>query len=384
MSRYGYGRHRIFQSGPDGRGLPVLNQSRQKLHATSDSTRQSEAVLGRWWRNAFAYAGFVTGYFVVTVLTVAGFAVLGTPEEALAQQNGGPAAKGAIPQQRLRAGGWSVTLEAGEYFESAGEVTIKVASLDEAVATASVTRSAVTIEPVGKGATDIEVTAENSEGSAVQRIAVTVGAALPPLAYTIDTLAGIGSGEVGDGSPATEAHLIHPLGVAVDGDGNVYIADHRNARIRKVEAATGTITTIAGTGERGYGGDGGPATQAHLDGPHGVALDAAGNLYIADAWSKRIRKVDAATGIISTAAGTERGYGGDGGPATQAQLNHPRSVAVDGAGNLYIADDDNHRIRKVDAATGTINTIAGTGERGTAGMAGPPPRPNWLTPSALK
>ena len=343
-----------------------------KHHAPSDSTRQTGAVLGRWWRNAFAYGGFVIGYFVAMVVTVAGFAVLGTLEEALAQQNGGPTAKESIPQQRLRAGGWSVTLEVGEYFEAAGEVTIKAGSLDETVATASVTGSAVTIEPVGKGATDIEVTAENSEGSAVQRIAVTVGAALPPLAYTIDTFAGIGTGEVGDGSPATEAILNEPFGVALDGDGNVYIADISNARIRKVEAATGTISTIAGTGERGSGGDGGPATDAQLDGPHGVAFDAADNLYIADAWSKRIRKVDAATGIISTIAGTgERDYGGDGGPATQAHLNHPRGVAVDGDGNIYIADDDNHRIRKVDAGTGIISTIAGTGDQDYGGDGGP-------------
>ena len=157
--------------------------------------------------------------------------------------------------------------------------------------------------------------------------------------------------------------MAHPFGIEVDGDGNVYIADTENGRIRKVDASTGIISTIAGTGDQDDGGDGGPATQAHLDGPHGVAFDAAGNLYIADAWSKRIRKVDAATGTISTIAGTgERGYGGDGGPATQAYLNHPRGVAVDGVGNLYIADDDNHRIRKVDAATGTISTLAGTTE----------------------
>ena len=121
----------------------------------------------------------------------------------------------------------------------------------------------------------------------------------------------------GDGGPATQAQLAHPFGIEVDGDGNVYIADTENGRIRKVDAATGIISTIAGTGNQDDGGDGGPATQAQLDGPHGVAFDAAGNLYIADAWSKRIRKVDAATGTISTIAGTgERGYGGDGGPAT--------------------------------------------------------------------
>ena len=131
-----------------------------KHHAPSDSDPAYRGRTRRWWRNAFAYGGFVIGYLVAMVMTVAGFAVLGTLEEALAQQNGGPTAKETIPQQRLRAGGWSVTLEVGEYFEAAGEVTIKAGSLDETVATASVTGSAVTIEPVGKGATDIEVTAE--------------------------------------------------------------------------------------------------------------------------------------------------------------------------------------------------------------------------------
>ena len=343
-----------------------------KHHAPSDSTRQTEAVLGRWWRNAFAYGGFVIGYFVAMVVTLAGFAVLATPEEALAQQNGGPTAKGAIPEQRLRAGGWSVTLEVGEYFEAKGEVTIKAGSLDQTVATASVTGSAVTIEPVGTGATEIEVTAENSEGSAVQRIAVTVGAALPPLAYTIDTFAGIGFGEVGDGSPATEAILNQPHGVALDGDGNVYIADSSNHQIRKVDAATGTISTIAGTGVRDGGGDGGPATQAPLRWPGGIAVDGDGNIYIAESGSGLIRKVDAASGVINTIAGTgEWGYGGDDGPATQAKLHNPRGVAVDGDGNVYIADGGNNRIRKVDAATGTISTIAGTGEEGYSGDGGP-------------
>ena len=387
-----------------------------KHHAPSDSTRQTGAVLGRWWRNAFAYGGFVIGYFVAMVVTVAGFAVLGTLEEALAQQNGGPTAKESIPQQRLRAGGWSVTLEVGEYFEAAGEVTIKAGSLDETVATASVTGSAVTIEPVGKGATDIEVTAENSEGSAVQRIAVTVGAALPPLAYTIDTYAGVGTGKVVDGSPATETILNEPHGVALDGDGNVYIADSSNYQILKVDAATGTISTIAGTGVRGGGGDGGPATQAQLRWPGGIAVDGDGNIYIAESGSSRIRKVDSASGVINTIAGTEaklrnpRGvavdgngnvyiadggnnrilkvdaatgtistiagtgeesYGGDGGPATQAQLHHPLDVAVDGQGNVYVADLWNHRIRKVEAATGTISTIAGTGNQGYSRDGGP-------------
>ena len=187
---------------------------------------------------------------------------------------------------------------------------------------------------------------------------------------TITTIAGTEKrGFSGDGGPAIQAPLFLPTGVAVDGAGNLYIADQYNHRIRKVDS-TGTITTIAGTGERRFGGDGGPAIQAQLDAPSGVAVDEAGNLYIADWSNARIRKVDG-TGTITTIAGTgERGFGGDGGPATQAQLDDPTGVAVDGAGTLYIADQYNHRIRRVDS-TGTITTIAGTGELGFGGDGGP-------------
>ena len=145
----------------------------------------------------------------------------------------------------------------------------------------------------------------------------------------------------GDGSPATQAQLYYPSGVALDGAGNLYIADTANHRIRKMDSS-GVITTIAGTGERGFGGDGGPATQARLNRPSGVTVDGAGNVYIADTWNHRIRKMDS-SGVITTIAGTgERGFGGDYGPATQAQLNAP-CVTVDGAGNVYIADTWNHR-----------------------------------------
>ena len=188
---------------------------------------------------------------------------------------------------------------------------------------------------------------------------------------TITTVAGTGeSGHSGDGGPAAEAQLNSPWGVAVDGAGNLYIAEASTSRIRKVDA-TGTITTIAGIrGHRGFSGDGGPAAEAQLASPRGVAVDGAGNLYIADTSNHSIRKVDA-TGTITTIAGTgERGFSGDEGSAAEAQLNNPWNVAVDGAGNLYIADTSNHRIRKVDA-TGTITTIAGTGERGFSGDGGP-------------
>ena len=186
----------------------------------------------------------------------------------------------------------------------------------------------------------------------------------------ISTVAGDGTqGYSGDGGPATAAQLRLPYGVALDGAGNLYIADTSNDRIRKVDAS-GAISTVAGDGTRGYGGDGGPATAAQLSLPFRVALDGAGNLYIADTYNNRIRKVDA-SGVITTVAGDgTRGYGGDGGPATAAQLDLPYGVALDGADNLYIADRNNHRIRKVDAS-GVITTVAGDGTRGYGGDGGP-------------
>ena len=180
----------------------------------------------------------------------------------------------------------------------------------------------------------------------------------------ISTIAGTGmQGFGGDGGLATAATLSLPGDLAVASDGNVYIADTANHRVRRVDASTGIISSIAGSGSIGSaGGGGGAATAARLNNPFGVALDDAGNLYIADRNNHRVHKVDASTGDISTVAGTgTAAYGGDGGAATSATLFVPRKVAVDGSGNLYIADTSNHRIRRVDAATGIISTVAGTG-----------------------
>jgi trimeric autotransporter adhesin len=191
-------------------------------------------------------------------------------------------------------------------------------------------------------------------------------------------IAGDNTGYSGDGGPAVKAQLNKPFGVAVDASGNLYIADAGNNVIRKVSASTGTITTVAGNGSNagtnpgGFSGDNGPATSAKLSDPEGVALDASGNLYIADATNWRVRKVDASTGIITTVAGNGvQGSSGDNGAATSAELNHLMGVSVDASGNLYIADTGNMRVRMVDASTGKIRAFAGSGVQGNAGDGGP-------------
>ncbi len=185
----------------------------------------------------------------------------------------------------------------------------------------------------------------------------------------ITTVAGSGtSGFGGDGGAAAAAQLREPGGAAVDSAGNLYIADAGNHRIRKVDSG-GAITTVAGSGTSGFGGDGGAATAAGLDNPIGVAVDSAGNLYIADAGNHRIRKVDTLGAITTVAGSGTAGYSGDGGAATAAQLSSPYGVAVDSAGNLYIADESNHRIRKVDSG-GAITTVAGSGTAGYGGDGG--------------
>jgi trimeric autotransporter adhesin len=179
----------------------------------------------------------------------------------------------------------------------------------------------------------------------------------------ITTVAGNGvKGFSGDGGPATSAELEGPTGVAVDRDGNLYIADGMvdgHDRIRMIAAATGVIATVAGNGSQGYSGDDGPATLAQLSSLGGLAVDTAGNLYIADNFNNRIRRVSLANGIITTVAGSGvEGFSGDGGLAVSARLDHPLSVAVDAAGDLFIADSGNYRVRKLTTATGIIFTTA--------------------------
>jgi len=184
----------------------------------------------------------------------------------------------------------------------------------------------------------------------------------------ISTIAGNGTaGYSGDGSTGTNAELNFPTGVAVDSSGNVYIADLVNLRIRKLTSG-GTISTVAGNGKYSYSGDGGQATSAQLNTPQAVAADSSGNLYIADTVNNVVRKVTAA-GVISTIAGNgTAGSGGDGGAATSAQLHSPQGIAVDANGGIYIADTQNARVRKI--TNGTINTVAGSGTAGFGGDSG--------------
>jgi sugar lactone lactonase YvrE len=201
-------------------------------------------------------------------------------------------------------------------------------------------------------------------------------------AGVISTFAGNGlSAFAGDGGPATKGQF-YPFGIGLNSAGNLYIADWSNNRIRRVTPAD-VITTVAGSATKGFFGDGGPATAARLSGPYDVAVDGSGSLYIADTGNNRIRKVTPA-GVISTVAGNNtNGWSGDGGPAIAASLSSPESVAVDGPGNLYIADAGNNRIRKVTPA-GIISTIAGTGVSGFSGDGGPAASAQLSGPQGIK
>jgi NHL repeat len=206
-----------------------------------------------------------------------------------------------------------------------------------------------------------------------------------PISVLMFTIVGTGEASYsGDGGVARRAGLNQPFDVALDRQGNLYFSEANNHCVRRVERGRGIITTVAGTGQSGYGGDGGPATQAQLNSPYGIALDAADNLYIVDRLNACIRLVEASTGIIRTIAGSgQPGYAGDGGPAYLAQLQEPNDIVLDGQGHAFIADVRDHRVRVVDLASGIITTFAGTGEGGSNGDGGPASRAALLGPRAL-
>jgi streptogramin lyase len=187
----------------------------------------------------------------------------------------------------------------------------------------------------------------------------------PVAAATIETIAGTGQRENnGDRGSALTINVGDPFGVEIGPDGALYICEVRNHRVMRLDLKSGELTTVAGSGTKGYAGDGGPALKAQLNEPYEVRFDRSGNMLFVEMQNHLVRKVDAKTGVISTVAGTgQKGFGGDGGPATKAQFSSPHSIALDAADNLYIADIANHRIRRVDAKTGIVTTIAGTGER---------------------
>jgi sugar lactone lactonase YvrE len=198
----------------------------------------------------------------------------------------------------------------------------------------------------------------------------------------VTRVAGTGrAGFSGDGGPAIEAELGWTYDLAVDPAGNIYLVDVDHHRIRMVDTE-GVISTIAGTGRRGYSGDGGPATDARLYNPTGIALDQDGNIYFADGWNDVIRRIDA-SGVITTIAGSGRqGFSGDGRRATRARFNHPEHVAVDADGTVYIEDTGNHCIRMVDA-DGIITTIVGICESGFSGDEGPAVDAQLSEPSGM-
>lgn len=199
----------------------------------------------------------------------------------------------------------------------------------------------------------------------------------------------VGTGEkgfAGDGGPADKALLNGPFDVCFDRAGNLYFSDTFNNRIRRVDAARGVITTVAGNGHKGFSGDGGPATDAALDEPYGVVIDRAGNLYVADRLNRRVRRIDGASGVITTLAGTgEAKYSGDGGPAAAAGLAEPNGLAFSPDEKLlHITDVADNRVRVVDIAAGTIATFAGTGAAEHSGDGGPAVKAGTFGARAVK
>jgi streptogramin lyase len=198
-------------------------------------------------------------------------------------------------------------------------------------------------------------------------------AAGPLCGGEIMTIAGNGrAGSSGDGGSAREAGIGEPFGLVIGPDQALYVCEVKNHKVRRIDERTGFITTVLGLGVAGYDGDGGIATRASCNEPYEVRFDQHGNMFVVEMQNHLVRRVEAKTGIVTTVAGSGRpGFSGDGGPAAKARLKQPHSIALDGAGSLYIADIGNHRIRRVDLKSGIIETFAGTGERALAADGAP-------------
>ncbi|HEX3869251.1 MAG TPA: hypothetical protein VHV77_02315 [Pirellulales bacterium] len=183
--------------------------------------------------------------------------------------------------------------------------------------------------------------------------------------WVVDTVAGTGKpGNNGDSGLATAINIDQPFGVEIGPDGSLYITEVGQHRVRRLDLANGQLTTVAGCGKKGYSGDGGPALDAELNEPYEVRFNRAGNMLFVEMKNHVIRRVDAKTGEITTITGTGRpGFSGDGGPATQAMFSSPHSIAVDPEGPIYVADIANHRVRRIDPKTGIVDTVIGTGEK---------------------
>ena len=188
----------------------------------------------------------------------------------------------------------------------------------------------------------------------------------------ISTVAGTGEKAYGgDGGPGTRAQMREPNDCFLDGKGGLLIADVQDQRVRRLDLRSGAISTFAGTGEKARTGDGGPASEAGINGARAICGDGQGNIYICEREGNAVRKVDGAGTITTVAGGSgEAGYSGDGGPAMRATFNGPKAIRCDHAGNIFVVDTENHAVRRIDSASGVITTVAG-GRRGNAGDGGP-------------